>query len=105
MAATPQKDKFAVISKFESLCKKHGHVRAPLYKYKEQWAADALVQSYGLSGTYELMDYYFSINDNPHWTHFTVRAGDLYVAMKAKAQDDAYRAKQREIMKELLDES
>lgn len=104
MAAT-NKDKFAVISKFEKLTKSHGFVRPPINKYAEQWAADALIQSFGLDRTYEMMDYYFSVNSNPQWKNFAIKASDIHMAMLMKAQDDAFRARQRAKMKELLDES
>ena len=104
MAAT-NKDKFAVISKFEKLTKEHKFVRPPINKYSEQWAADALIQSFGLNRVYELMDYYFSINSNPQWRQFALKASDLHMAMLLKAQDEAFRAEQRKKMKELLDES
>ena len=104
MAAT-NKDKFAVISKFEKLTKEHKLVRPPINKYAEQWAADALIQSYGLNRVYELMDYYFSVNNNPQWRNFALKASDLHMAMLMKAQDDEFRAKQRVKMKELLNES
>lgn len=104
MAAT-NKDKFAVISKFEKLTKEHKFVRPPINKYAEQWAADALIQSYGLNRVYELMDYYFSVNNNPQWRNFALKAADLHMAMLMKVQDDEFRAKQREKMKELLNES
>ena len=99
------KDKFAVISKFEKLCKLNGFVRQPINKYAEQWAADALIQSYGLNHVYEIMEYYFTINKSPSWKQFALRAGDLHQAMILKDQDDEYRAKQRKKMKELLSES
>ena len=103
--AGASKDKFAIISKFESLYKQHGFVRQPINKYAEQWAADALIQSYGLNRVYELMDYYFSVNNNPQWRNFALKASDLHMAMLMKAQDDEFRAKQRAKMKELLNES
>lgn len=99
------KDKFAVISKFEKLCKQNEFVRQPINKYAEQWAADALIQSYGINRVYEIMDYYFAVSASPSWKQFAVRASDLHQAMVLKVQDDEFRAKQRKKMKELLDES
>jgi hypothetical protein len=105
MATTTNKDKFAVISRFEKLSKDKGFNRPPLNKYSEQWASDALIQSFGLNRIYEMMDYYFSINPNPQWKNFAFKAADINVAMLMKEQDDLLRAQQRAKMKELLDES
>ena len=33
----------------------------------EQWAADSLIESYGLDMCYELLDYYFKISENLHF--------------------------------------
>ena len=99
------KDKFAVISRFEKLCKLNNFARLPLNKYAEQWASDALLQSYGQDRLYEIMDYYFKVNKSPTWKQFAILAGDLDKAMRLKEQDDVLRAKQRKLMKEILSES
>jgi hypothetical protein len=103
--AVTNKEKYAVISKFEQLCKKHGLARQPLNRYAEQWAADGLIQSYGQAVVEDVMAYYFSINNNPQWKTFAYKFADLYKAKTARAEDDIYRAKLRAKMKELLDES
>lgn len=105
MAAVTNKEKYAVISKFEQLCKRHGLVRSPLNRYAEQWAADGLIQSYGQQVVVEVMEYYFDINKNPDWKKFAYKFADLLKAKLAREEDDKYRAKLRLKMKELIDES
>lgn len=87
------------------LTKSHGFVRPTLNKYAEQWAAEALIQSYGTPRLLEMMEYYVKVNPNPSWKNFAYKAADIDAAMTMKVQDDALRAKQRAKMKELLDES
>lgn len=103
--AVTNKEKYAAISKFEQLCKKHKLVRPPLNRYAEQWAADALIQSYGMDVVIEVMEYYFDINKNPQWKTFAYKFADLLRAKTSREEDNIYRVKLRLKMKELLDES
>jgi hypothetical protein len=97
-----RKDRFALLGRFERLCKEHGYPKPMLNKNVEQWAADALLESYGLQECYDLLAYYFKINPRPTWKKFSYGAGDLREAKIAKEQDDAFRAEMREKVKEWL---
>ena len=99
------KDRFALISRFEKLLRSKGIQRTPMNKYAEQWAADGLLQSYDVATIHEIMDYYFTINDNPTWRVFTYRFGDLLFNKQSADKDDIVRMQTRKLMRERLNES
>jgi len=70
--------------------------------YVEQWAADSLIESYGLETCYELLDYYFRISETPSWKWFANNAEKLYKNLQAKKEDDRIRAELRKQAKEWL---
>lgn len=88
--------RFMVVSKFEKMCKEHGIPKPPLNKNKEQWAADALLESYRLDEIDTAMAYYFKINPRPTWVWFINNVDKLLMAIDIKRQDDEFRAEQRE---------
>lgn len=105
MVAVTSKEKHTVIWKFEKLCKVHGHVRLPINRATELWAVDALIQSYTLPVVMEVMEYYFEISSSPDWKKFVYKFSDLLRAKKAREEDSVHRARLRQKMKELIDES
>ena len=50
-----RKDRMALLSRYAKLHTKHYEERASLNLNVEQWAADALVESYGLQDCYNLL--------------------------------------------------
>lgn len=70
----------------------------------EQWAADALVESYGVSGCYDILEYYFKVAENPSWNYFAYNAEKILQAQKDKARDDKERVERRQMAKEWLSE-
>jgi hypothetical protein len=62
----------------------------------EQWAADSLIESYGLDMCYEMLDYYFRISETPSWKWFAINADKLYKNLQGKKEDDRI----RELMKQ-----
>ena len=70
----------------------------------EQWAADALVESYTLQGCYDLLEYYFKVSQNPSWNYFAYNAGDVGYAKMAREMDDKERRERREMAKRWLNE-
>ncbi len=69
----------------------------------EQWAADSLIESYGLDMCYELLDYYFRISETPSWKWFANNADKLYKNLQGKKEDDRIRSELRKQAKEWLD--
>jgi hypothetical protein len=70
----------------------------------EQWASDALVESYGISGCYDILEYYFSVAETPSWNHFAYNAEKILQAKKDKIKDSLEREERRKMAKEWLSE-
>jgi hypothetical protein len=70
----------------------------------EQWASDALVESYGISGCYDILEYYFSVAESPSWNHFAYNAEKILQAKKDKIKDSLEREERRKMAKEWLSE-
>lgn len=100
-----RKERFALLSRFEKMCKMNDIVNAPINKYNEQWAADALLESFTTDQLHAAMDYYFSINARPTWKGFANNADRLLQSMQAKKEDEEFRAQMRQKAKEWLSES
>jgi hypothetical protein len=100
-----RKDRFALISKFEQYCKKNNITSPNMNKYNEQWAADALLESFTFDQLNQAMQYYFSINQRPTWKGFANNADRLLQSMQSKIQDEEFRAEMRKRAKEWLNES
>lgn len=100
-----RKDRFALISRFEKHCKMNNVSIAPINKYNEQWAADALLESFEMDELYSAIEYYFSINPRPSWKGFANNADRLLQSMQAKKEDQEFRAEMRQKAKEWLSES
>lgn len=71
----------------------------------EQWAADALVESYGLQYCYDLVEYYFQVARDPNWKYFANYAQDIIDRKKQYEQDDLERKQRREQAKKWLSEN
>jgi hypothetical protein len=101
---TDKQKRLALLSRFDKHYKfKFG--QAPKYnKWVEQWSADALIESYGLDGCYELLEYYFEVTENPTWNHFSYIAHDILEAIQAQSKDLKERLERRQKAKEWLSE-
>lgn len=100
-----RKERFALLSRFEKYCKDNGIPLAAINKYNEQWAADALLESFTFDQLNKAMQYYFSINARPTWKGFANNADRLLQSMQAKVDDEQFRAEMRQKAKEWLSES
>lgn len=97
-----RKDRFAILSRYEKHCKINGISNPNLNKYNEQWAADALLESFPVGEIYDAMAYYFSINPSPTWKGFANNVDRLIQSKAAKEEDDRLRAERRVKAKEWL---
>ena len=57
-----RKDRMALLSRFNKLYLQRYEQKSNMNLNVEQWAADGLVESYGVSECYDLLDYYFAYN-------------------------------------------
>ena len=97
-----RKDRFTLITRFERSCKMKGMSAPIINKYNEQWAADALLESFSIDELYTAMEYYFSIQERPTWKAFANNAGRLLESMKASKEDREFRADMRQKAKEWI---
>ncbi len=94
----------ALLSRYNKLYLQRYEQKSNLNLNVEQWASDALVESYGLPDCYNLLDYYFSIAQDPTWNYFAYNAEKNLNGKLDKEQDDKERIERRARAKEWLSE-
>ena len=99
-----RKDRMALLSRYSKLHTAKYEQKPSLNLNVEQWSADALIESYGISGCYDLLEYYFSIAQEPSWNYFTYNAEKILNGKIDKEQDDKDRLERRRLAKEWLSE-
>lgn len=99
-----RKERFAVLSRFEKHWKISGFPSLQINKYNEQWASDALLESFSLDDIYTAMAYYFEINPRPTWKGFANNVDRLLQSKAEKEEDLRLRAERRAMAKEWLNE-
>jgi hypothetical protein len=99
-----RKDRMALLSRYAKLHTKHYEQRVTLNLNVEQWAADALIESYGLPECYDLLEYYFGVAQSPNWKYFANYADKIIDAREQYEQDLKERAERRAKAKEWLNE-
>lgn len=97
-----RQQRFAVLSRYEKHCKMNGLPAPNMNKYNEQWAADALLESFDIHDIYDAMTYYFMINPTPTWKGFANNVDRLLQSKAAKEEDERLRAERRAKAKEWL---
>ena len=99
-----RKDRMALLSRYSKLhTAKYGQ-KPQINLNVEQWAADALIASYGMSECYDLLDYYFDVSDNPSWKYFANYAHEIVDRKEQYKQDLAERQERRQLAKKWLSE-
>lgn len=99
-----RKDRMALLSRYSKYHTAKYEQKPSLNLNVEQWAADALVESYGVSGCYDILEYYFKVAENPSWNYFAYNAEKILQAQKDKARDDKERVERRQMAREWLSE-
>jgi hypothetical protein len=94
----------ALLSRYGKLHTQHYEQRVTLNLNVEQWAADALIESYGLPECYDLLEYYFSVSQTPTWKYFANYADKIVDARQQLQQDIKERAERRAKAKEWLND-
>lgn len=100
-----RKERFAVLSRFEKHWNMNGFPKLQINKYNEQWAADALLESFPMEDIYNAMTYYFQVNPRPSWKGFANNVDRLLQSKAEKEEDMRLRIERREKAKEWLSES
>lgn len=99
-----RKDRMALLSRYNKLHLQRYEQKSNLNLNVEQWAADALVESYGIKYCYDLLDYYFEVAQNPNWNFFAYNAQDILNGRMALEQDLKERLDRRKMAKEWLND-
>lgn len=99
-----RKDRMALLNRYWGHHKDRYGQKPTLNYNAEQWAADALIQSYGLEQCYELLAYYFRVTENPSWNFFAFHTEKILQAKIDRERDDQERAERRKMAKEWLSE-
>ena len=99
-----RKDRMALLSRYSKFHTAKYEQKPSLNLNVEQWAADALIESYGMSKCYDLLEYYFSVAQNPSWKYFANYADAIIEKQEQQAVDQNERAERRKRAKEWLSE-
>lgn len=99
-----RKDRMALLSRYSKLHTLRYEEKPSLNINVEQWAADALIESYGIHECYDLLEYYFDVAPVPSWKHFAYNTEDIINARKMVEQDLAERAERRKMARAWLNE-
>jgi hypothetical protein len=97
-----RKDRFALLGVFDKFYMEKFGRNPDINKYNEQWAADALLESFGKEGCYKALEYYFRVSDIPSWKSFSRGADRLLQSMQQEKEDAEYRRDMRKKAKEWL---
>jgi hypothetical protein len=99
-----RKDRMALLSRYNKFHLQRYEQKSNLNLNVEQWAADALVESYGISVCYDLLEYYFNIAQNPSWNFFAYNAQEILNGRNATEQDIKDRKERRKLARKWLSE-
>lgn len=99
-----RKDRMALLSRYSKFHTARYEAKPSLNLNVEQWAADALIESYGLGGCYDLLEHYFKVAQSPSWNYFSYNAEKILQAKADQEQDEKERAERRRMAKEWLSE-
>lgn len=99
-----RKDRMALLSRYSKYHTARYESKPSLNLNVEQWASDALVESYGIAECYDLLEYYFSVASSPSWNYFAYNAEKILQARLDKKKDDQERLERRAKAKEWLSE-
>jgi len=99
-----RKDRMALLSRYNKLHLQRYEAKSNMNLNVEQWAADALVESYGIGVCYDLLDYYFSISLSPGWSYFAYNAQKILEAKLEVEQDIKEREERRKLAKKWINE-
>jgi hypothetical protein len=99
-----RKDRMALLSRYSKLHKIKYQEKPIVNLNVEQWAADALIESFGLDVCYDMLQYYFDVSPSPSWKYFANYAENIINSREQVVQDLRERAERRQKAKEWLSE-
>jgi hypothetical protein len=99
-----RKDRMALLSRYSKLHTAKYEQKPSLNLNVEQWSADSLIQSYGISACYDLLEYYFSIAQEPNWNYFAYNAEKILNGKLDVEKDIKERTERRTLARRWLSE-
>jgi len=99
-----RKDRMALLSRFNKFYLQRYEQKSNMNLNVEQWAADALIESYGISECYDVLEYYFSIAQEPTWNYFAYNMEKIINGKLEAEQDNRERKERRALAREWLSE-
>jgi hypothetical protein len=97
-----RKERFILISSFEKMYRDKFAQKPIINKYNEQWAADALIESFGREDCEMAMRYYFHVNQTPSWKSYANNVDKLLNSIEMQKQDKESREQMKKMAKEWL---
>jgi hypothetical protein len=94
----------ALLSRYSKLHKIKYQEKPLLNLNVEQWASDALIESFGLDICYDMLQYYFDVSPSPSWKYFANYADTIIASRERLVQDLRERSERRKKAKEWLSE-
>jgi hypothetical protein len=99
-----RKDRMALLSRYSKYYTARYESKPSINLNVEQWASDALIESYGIGECYDLLEYYFNVAQSPTWNYFAYNAEKILQARLDKQQDYKDREERRRMAREWLSE-
>ncbi len=97
-----KKLRFSLLTKFKKNLNAMGKDQ-DINIYAQQWAADAMIESYGYDKCVDIINYYFKVAESPDWTWLSYNSEKVLQSMKLEQEDLELRAKLREGAKRWLE--
>jgi hypothetical protein len=99
-----RKDRMALLSRYSKFHTAKYEQKPSLNLNVEQWASDALIESYGISKCYDILEYYFSVAQEPSWNYFAYNAEKILNGKAEIEQDNQERTERRRLARKWLSE-
>lgn len=98
-----KKERYAIINYFKKKALENNRKLLPINIHSQQWAADAMIESYGYDESLKLVDYYFSISASPDWSWFAYNSEKLLQSKIVEEEDRKLRQVLRQGAKKWLE--
>ena len=98
-----KKQRYAIINYFKKKAKENNRNIGPINIHSQQWAAEAMIESYGYEECFAIIDYYFEITETPDWTWLSYNSDKLVQSKTIEEEDKRLRARLRKGAKEWLE--
>lgn len=89
-----KKLRFALMNKFKKKLQESGK-NQDINLFSQQWAADAMIDSYGYDTCLDVIDYYFMVSSSPDWNWFAYNSEKVLQSKRSEEEDKQLRAKLR----------